>query len=39
MNDEKLVKPKNWDEMNFVQQWMWILDRQREIDEKYSKAF
>lgn len=33
MNERKLSLPENWNKMSFGEQWIWILDKQRELEE------
>jgi hypothetical protein len=34
MDERKLVLPENWERMSFGERWIWILDRQEEINSK-----
>ena len=33
----KLDLPDNWNKMSFKDQWVWILDKQREIEKKVKR--
>jgi hypothetical protein len=33
MEERKLSLPENWDKMSFGEQWIWILDKQRELEK------
>jgi hypothetical protein len=35
MEERRLSLPENWEKMSFGEQWIWILDKQRELDDKF----
>lgn len=34
MQKGKVSKPRNWEEMSFGEKWVWILEKQKELEAK-----